>query len=137
MSRSVMMPTAVWRSAGAKVRITAPTWLSYMRRAASDSDAWALAVLSMSPAEPLATCARAMRKRGVMTSDPLVLNESCDVAEALERMSRKAVRRAPIVDDGGELVGIVTFDDLLPVLAGQIAAIGAFISQQTEPRRSP
>jgi CBS domain-containing protein len=72
----------------------------------------------------------------VMTSNPLVLSEDCDVRDAIERMGHRAVRRAPVVNGGGELVGIVTFDDLLPVIAGQIATIGGLISQQIEHRRS-
>jgi CBS domain-containing protein len=71
----------------------------------------------------------------VMTGDPLVLNENAEVSDALERMSRKSVRRAPVVDGSGELVGIVTFDDLLPVIAGQMSAIGGLISEQVERRR--
>src|SRR5689334_8584695 len=53
----------------------------------------------------------------VMSSDLLVLEEDTDVADAIERMSRRSVRRAPVVSSGGELKGIVTFDDLLPVVA--------------------
>jgi CBS domain-containing protein len=71
----------------------------------------------------------------VMTTEPLVLKEESEVADAIERMSRKAVRRAPVVDKAGELVGIVTFDDLLPVLASQMAAIAGIISGQVEQRR--
>lgn len=72
----------------------------------------------------------------VMTSNPLVLDEDSDVRVAIERMGDRAVRRAPVVNHRGELVGIVTFDDLLPVIAGQLAAIGGLISQQIEHRRS-
>jgi CBS domain-containing protein len=72
----------------------------------------------------------------VMTANPLVLREDCDVRNAIERMGERAVRRVPVVDDGGELVGIATFDDLLPAIAGQIAAIGALISQQIGHRRT-
>jgi CBS domain-containing protein len=71
----------------------------------------------------------------VMTRDPLVLKEDCDVSEALALMSRKAVRRVPVVDAGGELAGIVTFDDLVPVLASQMSAIASLISGQIERRR--
>jgi CBS domain-containing protein len=71
----------------------------------------------------------------VMTTDPLVLREDSEVADALERMSRKAVRRAPVIDKVGKLVGIVTFDDLLPVLASQMSAIAGIISGQVEQRR--
>ena len=68
----------------------------------------------------------------VMSNDLLVLKEGTDVADAIELMSRRAVRRAPVVSTGGELVGIVTFDDLLPVIAAQITAIAGLISGQVE-----
>jgi CBS domain-containing protein len=70
-----------------------------------------------------------------MTSDPLVLKEECDVARALELMSHRAVRRAPVVGAGGELVGIVSFDDLVPQLARQMSTIASLISGQVERRR--
>lgn len=69
----------------------------------------------------------------VMSTDLLVLNEDTDVAEAIERMSRRSVRRAPVVSARGELTGIVTFDDLLPRVAAQIGAIAGLISRQVEP----
>lgn len=68
----------------------------------------------------------------VMSSDLLVMKEDTDVADAIERMSRRAVRRAPVVSTGGELTGIVSFDDLLPVVAAQISAIAGLISGQAE-----
>jgi CBS domain-containing protein len=71
----------------------------------------------------------------VMTTDPLVLKEDSDIADAIGRMSRRAVRRAPVVDGAGNLVGIVTFDDLLPVIAGQLCAIAGLIGKQVEQRR--
>lgn len=73
----------------------------------------------------------------VMSSDLLVLKDDTDVADAIERMSRRAVRRAPVVSAGGELVGIVTFDDLLPVIAAQITAIAGLISGQVEGHERP
>jgi CBS domain-containing protein len=71
----------------------------------------------------------------VMSEDLLVLKEDTDVADAIERMSRRAVRRAPVVSTGGELVGVVTLDDLLPVVAAQISAIAGLISGQSRPYR--
>jgi CBS domain-containing protein len=70
----------------------------------------------------------------VMSGDLLVLKDDTDVADAIESMSRRAVRRAPVVSAGGVLVGIVTFDDLLPVVAAQISAVAGLISGQIEQR---
>jgi len=45
-------------------------------------------------------------------------------------MSEKGVRRAPIVDHAGRLVGIVTVDDLLTLLAEELGRIARLISQE-------
>ena len=66
----------------------------------------------------------------VMSQHPLVVHEDCELADAIELMSGRAVRRAPVVDKAGNLVGIVTFDDLLPVLAAEMTAIARLISAQ-------
>lgn len=71
----------------------------------------------------------------VMTRDPLTVAESTGVAEAIESMSGRAVRRAPVVDQAGNLVGIVTVDDLLPVLAGELSALAALIGTQAHRER--
>jgi CBS domain-containing protein len=71
-----------------------------------------------------------------MSTNPLLLKEESDITQAIELMGRRGVRRAPVVDKSGELVGIVTFDDLLPAIAGQLAAIGNLISSQVEQRRA-
>ena len=41
-----------------------------------------------------------------MTPDPI------SVSEAVEGLSERGVRRAPVIDETGHLVGIVTLDDV-------------------------
>jgi CBS domain-containing protein len=48
-------------------------------------------------------------------------SESC--ADTIRLMATKGIRRVPIVNAGGVLVGIVTIDDLLPQLAAQLAGL--------------
>jgi CBS domain-containing protein len=48
------------------------------------------------------------------------IDERDSTAEAIRRMSQAGVRRLPVVDLSGVLVGIVTVDDLLPELATQL-----------------
>jgi CBS domain-containing protein len=62
--------------------------------------------------------------RDVMTEKPLTLQSTQDTTEAIEALSARAVRRAPIVDSEGSLVGIVTLDDLLPALANEMLSLG-------------
>jgi CBS domain-containing protein len=51
------------------------------------------------------------------------IDERETAADAIRRMSAEGVRRLPVVDLGGTLVGIVTVDDLLPHIATQLAAL--------------
>jgi CBS domain-containing protein len=68
----------------------------------------------------------------VMTKDPVTLPENCGVAEAVEKLSARGVRRAPVVNAAGDLVGIVTFDDLLPAIADGLNALSTLIGTQVK-----
>ncbi len=48
-----------------------------------------------------------------MSHDPKTVLQDCSVAEATERMQRERVRRYPVLNPAGKLVGIVSLDDLL------------------------
>jgi CBS domain-containing protein len=47
-------------------------------------------------------------------------------------MRAKAVRRLPVVDEQGALVGILTLDDLLQLLSEELAAIARLITSQQQ-----
>jgi CBS domain-containing protein len=57
------------------------------------------------------------------TYDPITVSVHEGIETAVARMRRHGVRRLPIVDDDGVAVGIVTSDDLLVLLGGEIAAV--------------
>lgn len=65
-----------------------------------------------------------------MTTHPLTLPESCGIPEAIGQLSTRRVRRAPVVNESGDLVGIVSFDDLLPVVSEQLDALAKLIGDQ-------
>lgn len=75
----------------------------------------------------------------VMTPDPLTVCETFSIAQTLERMRARRVRRAPVVSERGDLVGIVSVDDLLPVLADQLRALARLMGEQAggEGRSAP
>jgi predicted transcriptional regulator len=58
-----------------------------------------------------------------MGDDLITVPGSYDIHEALTRMKEEGVRRMPVVNDGGELKGIITFDDLLPLVAEELAGL--------------
>ena len=53
----------------------------------------------------------------VMSDQLLTINESDELLDTMEKMRTKGVRRAPVVGKEGELVGILTLDDVLDILA--------------------
>jgi CBS domain-containing protein len=66
----------------------------------------------------------AMVKLGDLIGRPLVTVPAHEgYAETIERMSEQGVRRMPVVDDHGYLVGIITLDDLVQQLAPQLCAL--------------
>ncbi|GBD39861.1 MAG: CBS domain-containing protein [Deltaproteobacteria bacterium] len=68
----------------------------------------------------------------VISSNILTLREDMGLIEALEYMKGKGVRRFPVVDSEGKLVGIITVDDIVRLLGKELADI-ANIIERVEP----
>ena len=63
-------------------------------------------------------------KVGEILQRPVVtIEENAGYAEAMRHMSANGVRRMPVVDARGALVGIITIDDILHQLAGPLLAL--------------
>jgi len=73
----------------------------------------------------------------VMTGDPLTAPETAGIGETIERMRVRRVRRVPVVDGRGDLVGIVSLDDLLPVLADELRALAHLVGNQASREGAP
>ena len=56
----------------------------------------------------------------VSTESLIVAKETLGVAETVELMRSRSIRRVPVVDSGGALVGIVAMDDLLELMAEEL-----------------
>jgi CBS domain-containing protein len=70
---------------------------------------------------------------GQLMRTPLVVaSEHEDSSEAIARMRRHGVRRLPVTDTGGGLVGIVTLDDLLKLLIGDAAALLEVVAREQD-----
>jgi CBS domain-containing protein len=66
----------------------------------------------------------------IMSRDLVVGRESDTVLETLEVMRFRGVRRLPTVDRDGQLVGIVTVDDLLEALAEQLSELARIVARE-------
>lgn len=71
-----------------------------------------------------------------LVTRPLVtVLEHDTIDDALELMRTQGVRRVPVVDEVGALIGLLALDDLLELFAGQLAAIAALIVRQQRMER--
>jgi predicted transcriptional regulator len=66
----------------------------------------------------------------IMSTELATVAENHGVLETIEVMRFKGVRRMPIVDADGRLVGIVTIDDLLEVLAEELTDIARIVARE-------
>lgn len=66
----------------------------------------------------------------VMTPDPLVLNEQESMEQAINQLLARGVRRAPVIDSSGMLVGLVSTDDLLAEVSDELVNLVRPIAQQ-------
>lgn len=66
----------------------------------------------------------------IMEPELVVGRESDSVLETLEIMRFKGVRRLPTVDREGQLVGIVTVDDLLEILAEELNELATIVARE-------
>jgi CBS domain-containing protein len=67
-----------------------------------------------------------------VTFDPITASLDEGIESVVQRMRKHGVRRVPIVDGSGEAVGIVTADDLLVLLGGEIAAVCEGIENRSD-----
>ncbi len=74
--------------------------------------------------------AKVMTAGDIMSPDLVTAPESLGISETIEVMRVRGIRRLPIVDDENRLVGIVTIDDLLVALAGELSGIAYVVSRE-------
>jgi len=66
----------------------------------------------------------------VMSNSPLCLSIEMSLADGIDAMKARSVRRAPVTDRNGALVGIVTLDDLLPAVASELHELAKLMKSQ-------
>jgi CBS domain-containing protein len=78
---------------------------------------------------------RALKVGDVMSREPLLAEESQPVESVLCLMREVGVRRVPVVDRDGLLVGVLSLDDVLEAMAEQLVNIAASIRSERRVER--
>lgn len=72
----------------------------------------------------------------IMSADPVTAREEDSVNDVLAAMRDHGIRRVPVTTDQGALIGIVTLDDLLEVVAEELRGfVQAIASAQRHEKR--
>ena len=66
----------------------------------------------------------------VMTRSPLTLHSDQELEDAIETMRARGVRRAPVVNARGDLVGFLSTDDLIAEVARQVSTLARLLERQ-------
>jgi CBS domain-containing protein len=66
----------------------------------------------------------------IMATELVTVREDEGLLEAMEIMRFKGVRRLPVVDRAGGLVGIISIDDLLEVLAEEMTGMTRIVGRE-------
>ena len=64
-----------------------------------------------------------------LSGELFTLAEDDSLVDAIAEMSNRGVRRAPVVDEAGLLVGILTVDDILGILAEELNKLSSLVSR--------
>ena len=67
----------------------------------------------------------------VMTLHPTTINENTSIEDVLALMRAKSVRRLPVVERQGRLVGLVSVDDVLALLAEEFRHLGKLLEKSS------
>lgn len=66
----------------------------------------------------------------IMSDNLVVANHTSGIFEAIQKMTAKGLRRLPLVDSAGALVGIVTMDDLYAVIADELGCFSRLLKKE-------
>ncbi|HTX05358.1 MAG TPA: CBS domain-containing protein [Steroidobacteraceae bacterium] len=68
----------------------------------------------------------------VMSMQPVVVGESDAIDLALKTMRRAGVRRLPVVNSRGEIVGVLSLDDLLEFVAREMESLSGAVRNERQ-----
>jgi CBS domain-containing protein len=72
----------------------------------------------------------AVRVGSLIARKPTVIDEGAGILDATKLLSRRGVRRLPVVDRTGQLVGILSLDDLLMLFGSELSHIASALASE-------
>lgn len=66
----------------------------------------------------------------IMVPDFAMVKEETGIFETIQYMRNKSVRRLPVVDKEGRLIGIIALDDLLTLLSEELDALAKLVARE-------
>ena len=77
--------------------------------------------------------ARDVMAADIMTEDPVTVRTEDGIFEVTRVMREHSVRRMPVVNDEGTLVGIITLDDVMALLSTELSNLADVIEAESPP----
>ena len=71
-----------------------------------------------------------VRVGSLLARRPVVIREDAGVLDATKLLSRRGVRRLPVVSRTGKLVGIISLDDLLMLIGSELSHIASTLASE-------
>jgi CBS domain-containing protein len=66
----------------------------------------------------------------LISRKPTVIREEAGILDATKLLSRRGVRRLPVVSRTGQLVGIISLDDLLMLIGSELSHIASTLASE-------
>ena len=71
----------------------------------------------------------------LLATNLLLVNDEDGVWQTIERMADRSMRRSPVVGSRGRLVGLITIDDLIDLLAEELSGLATLINREQRRER--
>lgn len=79
--------------------------------------------------------AAAIRVGSLIRRQPTVISAEAGILDATKLLSRRGVRRLPVVNRTGQLIGILSLDDLLMLIGSELSHIASTLANELGRRR--
>ncbi len=73
----------------------------------------------------------------IMTEKPFTVRKDEGVFEVIRKTADEQVRRVPIIEENGDIAGIITIDDLLVLLATEFNSLSRVIQSESPMYETP